>query len=141
MRGRSLVSRLVSRNHCVPRGHRSFFVSPRGKAGARGAKRHELSHGRGVASPPRSKPFLVSPRLASAEVQDDDAAFAHVVFVGLGLWGGVVHVERQLQTRSIELLPTLNGFFPPTDLINYERRKHRRVLAFYQACAGNTLEL
>jgi hypothetical protein len=74
----------------------------------------------------------------SAEVEDDDAAFAHVVFVGLGLGlgGWVVYIQRQLQAWSIELLPTLNVLFPPSNLINYERRKHGRVLAFYQACAG-----
>ena len=73
---------------------------------------------------------------SSAQVENDDAAFTGVVFYGLGGWSRVMNVHRQLETRAIELLPSQRVFFPPPDLIDNERRKHRSSPRFLLAYAG-----
>jgi len=67
--------------------------------------------------------------MTSTEIEDGDSAIGHVIVDRFRFRCGV-HIDGQLQTRPVEFLPTLHVFFPPPDLIDYERRKHRRVLAF-----------
>jgi hypothetical protein len=74
----------------------------------------------------------------SAEIEDDHAAF-DVVFTGLGLRRRVIHVYRQLEAGAIELLSTLDVFFPPPDLIDNERRKHRSSPRFLSGLAPGIL--
>jgi hypothetical protein len=53
----------------------------------------------------------------------------------------VIDVDRQLEARAIELLPTLHVFFPPPDLVDDERRKHLESSLSVGLTPGNTLEL
>jgi hypothetical protein len=69
---------------------------------------------------------------SSAEIKNDDAPIGVVrlILFALGPRGGVVGVNRQLDTRPITLdTPTLL-FFSSPNLVDDEGRKHGGGLAF-----------
>jgi hypothetical protein len=72
---------------------------------------------------------------SSAQVEDHDATFLGFVLAALGRRS--FRFLRKLEPRLLELVPSTFFLFPPPDLIDDERRKHRGLAFRAQTARHN----